>query len=61
MTSLIPDVDGGGVVGAFLSYGMAIATMGATVLVFIHLWRKGRLDMDEQPKYHMMREDEELG
>ncbi len=54
MNGFFPEVDGGGMVGAFLAYSLAIATMGSTVLVFCYLWSKGRLDMDEGPKYQMM-------
>ncbi len=27
-------------------------------MVFIYLWKKNRLDMDEEPKFQMMREEE---
>lgn len=48
--------DGTGVYGSLLHYSVLFALMGSTLLVFIHLWRKGRLDMDEKAKYQMMEE-----
>jgi hypothetical protein len=65
MTSLIEKaialavLDGGGIYGHFLHYALIIAMTGGTVLVFIYLWIKRRLDMDEEPKIQMMESDEE--
>jgi len=53
-------LDGGGVYGSLLHYGLVIAFVGSAFLVFLYLWRKGRLDMDEGPKYQMMEEDKSL-
>lgn len=54
-----PDVpDETGVFGSLLHYSLIILFMGGALLIFLYLWRKGRLDMDEEPKYEMM-EDEE--
>ena len=39
---------------------MVLAFVGSALLVFIYLWRKGRLDMDEEPKFQMMKDDESL-
>ena len=47
-------IDGFGVAGTFLHYGLVIAFVGSAFLLFIYLWTKGRLDMDEAPKYKMM-------
>ncbi len=52
-------VDSGGVYGSVLHYGMVIFLVDGAFLIFIHLWSKGRLDMDEEPKLRMMREDDE--
>jgi len=46
--------DGAGIIGSLWHYSMLIALVGSTLLVFIYLWRKGRLDMDEEAKYQMM-------
>lgn len=46
-----------GITGSLLHYSILIALAGSTLLVFIYLWSKGRLDMDEEPKMQML-EDE---
>jgi len=50
-------VDGGGVTGYILHYSFVIAMVLSTLLLFLLLRRKGRLDMDESPKYEMMRDE----
>ncbi len=52
-------VDSGGVYGSALHYGLVIFLVGSAFLIFIHLWSKGRLDMDEEPKLRMMREEDD--
>jgi hypothetical protein len=52
------DVDVMGVYGTLFHYSLVIAIVGSAFLIFMHLWRKGRLDMDEQPKFQMMEEEE---
>lgn len=47
-------IDGAGAYGGFLCYGLTIAVVGSAMLIFIHLWSKGRLDLDEEPKIQMM-------
>ena len=56
---LIGVVDGFGVYGNMLHYGIVVGLVGSALLIFIVLWRKGRLDMDEEPKLRMMQHDEE--
>jgi hypothetical protein len=51
--------DGIGVYGSILNYAFLFALFGSTLLVFIYLWRKGLLGMDEGPKYDMMKSDED--
>jgi len=51
-------VDGGGVYGSVLHYSLTIALVGSAFLLFLYLWGKGRLDMDEGPKFQMMQGDE---
>ncbi|MFT5316908.1 MAG: hypothetical protein ACI8RA_000148 [Chlamydiales bacterium] len=53
-------LDGGGVCGEVMHYSMVIAFVGSALLVFVYLWRKGRLDMDEEPKYQMMKDEESI-
>lgn len=51
-------IDGIGVYGNFFHYGLVIALVGSALLIFLYLWKKKRLDMDEEPKFQMMQEDE---
>jgi len=53
--------DGAGVIGSVLHYSLLFALIGSALLIFLYLWRKGRLDMDEEPKFQMMKADEESG
>ena len=55
---LAKTVDGLGLYGKFLHYGIVISLVGSAFLIFIYLWRKKRLDLDEEPKFQMMQEDE---
>jgi hypothetical protein len=50
-------IDGIGVYGNFLHYGLVIALVGSAFLIFFYLWKKKRLDMDEEPKFQMMQEE----
>jgi hypothetical protein len=60
MNLLLSDIkDPSGVYGSLLHYSLVLALIGSTLLVFIYLWRKGRLDLDEEPKHQMMKESEE--
>lgn len=52
-------VDQGGIYGGMLNYVLAIFFMGSALLIFLYLWKKGRLDMDEEPKNQMMEDDED--
>lgn len=52
-------IDGLGIYGKFLHYGIVIALVGSAFLIFIYLWRKKRLDMDESPKFQMMQDNQE--
>jgi len=49
--------DGGGLYGSLWHYSMLFTLMGSTLLVFIYLWHKGRLDIDEEAKHQMMKEE----
>ena len=52
-------IDGAGVYGGLLHYSLVIALVGSALLIFLYLLKKGRLDMDEEPKIQMMLPDEE--
>lgn len=51
-------MDGAGIYGGLLHYSLIIALGGSSFLVFLYLLKKGRLDMDEDPKIQMMLPDE---
>lgn len=53
-SGLIEGKDSSGVYGGIFHYSLVFATVGSALLAFIYFWRKGRLDMDESPKYQMM-------
>lgn len=50
-----------GIFGAALHYALVIAFVGSAMVLFLYLWKRGRLDMDEEPKYQMMNDEEENG
>lgn len=54
-------LDGAGVHGSIIHYSMVICMVGTAFFIFLYLWRKGRLDMDEGPKYKMMEDEENHG
>ena len=51
-------MDAIGVYGNFFHYGLVFAIVGSAFLIFCYLWKKNRLDMDEEPKFQMMQEEE---
>jgi hypothetical protein len=51
-------IDAMGVYGNFFHYAMVIGFVGSAFLIFFYLWKKKRLDMDEDPKFQMMQEEE---
>lgn len=54
--NLLVVVDAMGVYGSMLHYALVIAFVGSAMMIFVYLWRKKRLDMDEEPKFQMMQE-----
>lgn len=48
-----------GVYGSLFHYGLIIAIVGSTFLIFLNLWSKGKLDMDEEPKMQMLQDESE--
>jgi hypothetical protein len=59
IANLASEKDWSGIYGGILHYAMIIAFTGSAVLAFLYFWSKGRLDMDEEPKLQMMRNDEQ--
>jgi hypothetical protein len=55
---LITVIDGFGVYGSTLHYALVIAFVGSAFILFAFFWKKGRLDMDEEPKFQMMENDQ---
>jgi len=49
----------GGVCGSFVHYAFILAFVGSAFLIFLYLWKKGKLDMDEEPKIKMMEDSME--
>jgi hypothetical protein len=50
--------DSAGVYGAYLHYGLTILMVGSAFIIFLYLWHKDRLNMDEEPKMQMMDDKE---
>lgn len=53
------NLDSGGIYGAYLHYGLIIMMVGSAFIVFLYLFVRGRLDMDEEPKHQMMKMEDE--
>ena len=49
-------IDSMGVYGSMFHYAFVIAFVASAFIIFFYLWRKKRLDMDEEPKFQMMQE-----
>ncbi|MDP1879672.1 MAG: hypothetical protein Q8K60_01870 [Parachlamydiaceae bacterium] len=47
-------LDGAGVYGSVLHYAFVISFAGNAFLIFIYLWCKNKLNMDEEAKFQMM-------
>lgn len=56
MTVFQAFIDGGGVYGNALHYAMVVFFAGTSLILFVYLWTKGKLDMDEAPKFQMLEE-----
>lgn len=56
---LLGMLDGSGVYGNIMHYAMVLFFVGSAFLIFLYLWRKGKLNMDEEAKYEMMRSEKE--
>lgn len=51
-------IDVMGIYGSLFHYALVIAFVGSAWIVFFTLWKKKRLDMDEEPKFQMLSEDQ---
>ena len=56
--NILAVIDGIGVYGNFFHYALVISLVSSAFLIFLYLWRKKRLDMDEEPKFQMMQDEE---
>ena len=54
-------LDGFGIHGMALHYATIFLFVGTAALAFAYFWQKGRLDMDETPKFQMLNEEDENG
>lgn len=59
MVESIKFIDLSGACGSALHYSLVISFVGGAFLIFLYLWRKNALDMDESPKFQMMESEEE--
>ncbi|MBA3721808.1 MAG: hypothetical protein H0W88_05345 [Parachlamydiaceae bacterium] len=50
-------IDGFGVYGNYLHFWIVVFFVGSALMIFMCLWKKNRLDMDEEPKFQMMKSD----
>ncbi|MCC5832214.1 MAG: hypothetical protein JJU12_04135 [Chlamydiales bacterium] len=50
--------DGEGLYGFILHYALLFAFFGSAFIVFLYLWKKKRLDMDEEPKYFLFNDED---
>ncbi len=50
-------LDDWGLHGEMLHYGLIFMIVGGALIAFLYFWSKGGLDMDEEPKLQMMREE----
>jgi hypothetical protein len=53
-------IDPSGIYGSLLSYSLTIVFAGGAFLIFLYLWSKGRLGLDEEAKDQMMKQQEEF-
>jgi hypothetical protein len=51
------NADGFGLMGLVVDYAMIIAFSLGAMILFAYLWKKGRLDFDEEAKHQMMEEE----
>ena len=54
LTALSDEQDWSGIYGGIFHYSMILAFFGSALLSFLYFWRRGKLDLDEEPKIQMM-------
>lgn len=52
--------DATGIWGGLTHYSLVICFVGGAFIIFLYLWKRGKLNMDEGPKFEMMESDESL-
>lgn len=52
-------IDYSGIYGSLISYMMTIVFVVSALMIFLHLWSKGKLGIDEEAKDQMMQQREE--
>jgi hypothetical protein len=57
---MIIEQDPNGITGSLLHYSLVLFFVLGALVILLYLWKNGRLDMDEEPKYEMMRESESM-
>lgn len=50
-------IDGWGSSGLILDYALVLFFTGGALLLFIYLWSKKRLNLEEDPKFTMLEDD----
>jgi cbb3-type cytochrome oxidase subunit 3 len=60
LTNLTSLLDSSGIYGGIFDYTLVFAFFFSAVLAFLFFWSRGRLDMDEEPKLQMMKDEQEM-
>jgi hypothetical protein len=55
---LANEYDSSGVYGGIFHYALVFAFVGSALLGFFYFWYKGCLNLGEEPKLQMMRDEE---
>lgn len=50
-------MDGFGLSGLIIDYAMIVGFSLGALILFVYLWKKGRLDFEEDAKHQMMEDD----
>lgn len=53
-------LDASGIYGELMNYMMTIWMVSSAFLIFLYLWKSGRLNLDEDPKWRMLKEEEDV-
>lgn len=53
-------LDGNGLYGSLIHAAIALFFGGSALCIFFFLWKNGRLDMNEEPAHHMLKDDTEI-